>query len=315
MGAVAGAVAVYLFIVFAAGSPFYGSDGMGNWLVQAAELGIIAVPVAMLMISGEFDLSVGSMMGGAAMIVAIGVGTYGWPVWLAVAAAFGVAIAVGLINGYVVVRTGLPSFIVTLATLFILRGVTIGVSRELTGSTNVSLGGAHQDSLVTDLLVSTSGTLSVEVLWWLAIVGAATLVLMRTAFGNWIYSTGGDRPAAHNVGVKVDHVRITLFVCTACAATLVSVMQVLTAGSGDVLRGELKEFEAIIAAVIGGCLLTGGYGTAIGAALGALTFGMASLGINYAGWEQDWFKAFLGAMLLGAVLGNNYIRRKALEAR
>jgi simple sugar transport system permease protein len=315
LGAVAGAVAVYLFFVIAAGSPFYGSDGTGNWLTQAAELGIIAVPVALLMISGEFDLSVGSMMGAASMIVAICVGTYGWPVWLAVLAAFGVAALVGLANGYLVVKTGLPSFIVTLASLFILRGVTIGVSRQLTGSTNVSLNGAQTDNWVSNLLTSTSGTFSIEVLWWLVIVVAATFVLMRTGFGNWIYCTGGDQAAAHKVGVKVNRVRITLFVYTALAATLVAVMQVLTSGSGDVLRGEQEEFEAIIAAVIGGCLLTGGYGTAIGAAFGALTFGMANLGINYAGWDQDWFKAFLGVMLLLAVVGNNWIRKRALEAR
>jgi simple sugar transport system permease protein len=315
LGAVAGALAVYLFFVIVAGSPFYGVTGMGNWLTQAAELGIVAVPVAMLMVSGEFDLSVGSMMGAASMIVAICVGTYGWPVWLAVLLAFAVAALIGLANGYLVIKTGLPSFIVTLATLFILRGVTIGVSRQLTGSTNVSLNGAHTDSWVSSLLVSTSGTFSIEVVWWLVIVVVASFVLMRTGFGNWIYSTGGDQNAAHKVGVKVNRVRITLFVYTALAATLVAVMQVLTSGSGDVLRGEQEEFEAIIAAVIGGCLLTGGYGTAIGAAFGALTFGMANLGINYAGWDQDWFKAFLGVMLLLAVVGNNWIRKRALEAR
>jgi simple sugar transport system permease protein len=159
------------------------------------------------------------------------------------------------------------------------------------------------------------GDFSREVLWWLVIVAAGTWVLTKTRFGNWIYSTGDNQTAARNMGVKTDQVRIKLFMATAAAACLVSVMQVLTFGSGDVSRGFQREFEAIIAAVIGGCLLTGGYGSVIGAAFGALTFGMATLGITYAGWDSNWFKAFLGAMLLIAVLANNWVRKKALEAR
>jgi simple sugar transport system permease protein len=313
LGAVAGAIGVYVFFVAVAGEPFYSSAGTGNWLSQAAELGIVAVPVAMLMIAGEFDLSVGSMLGAATMIIAVTNGVYGWPIELGIAAAFGVAIVVGLINGYVVVRTGLPSFIVTLAQLFILRGVTIGLTSVLTGATNVALQNGR--GAVHDVLASQSGSFSIEILWWLAIIAVATWVLIDTRFGNWTYGTGGDSLAARNVGVPVDRVRIVLFVCSACAATLVAVMQVLSVGSGDVLRGTGLEFQAIIAAVIGGCLLTGGYGSAIGAAFGALTFGMASLGINFAGWNTDWFQAFLGTMLLLAVLANTAIRKKALGAR
>jgi simple sugar transport system permease protein len=107
-------------------------------------------------------------------------------------------------------------------------------------------------------------------------------------------------------------VKIILFIGTACSATLLATIQVMEAGSADTLRGSLKEFEAIIAAVIGGVLLTGGYGTVIGAIFGALIFGLVQMGIFYTGIDTDWFKVFLGAVILLAVLVNNYIRAKAL---
>ena len=315
LGALVGTVGVFLFFCVTAGSVFYSSEGIGNWLTPAAELGILAGPVALLMIAGEFDLSIGSMITATGMIVAIAVNKYGLPIGVAIVVAFAFALAIGFFNGMLVVKTGLPSFIVTLAMLFLLAGLTIGFTRILTDSTIVSLNGAELDSFWSSLLVNKTGNFSREVFWWLVIVGVGTWVLTKTRFGNWIYSTGDNQTAARNMGVKTDQVRIKLFMATAAAACLVSVMQVLTFGSGDVSRGFQREFEAIIAAVIGGCLLTGGYGSVIGAAFGALTFGMATLGITYAGWDSNWFKAFLGAMLLIAVLANNWVRKKALEAR
>jgi simple sugar transport system permease protein len=139
--------------------------------------------------------------------------------------------------------------------------------------------------------------------------------LLNTKFGNWIFATGGDQNAARNVGVPVNRVKVILSILTALAATVFASIQVLTFGSADTLRGTQKEFEAIIAAVIGGCLLTGGYGSAIGAAFGALIFGLVQMGIYYTGIDTDWFKVFLGTMVLTAVLFNNFIRRKATEAR
>ena len=113
----------------------------------------------------------------------------------------------------------------------------------------------------------------------------------------------------------MSRVRIALFMGTAVSATIFAALQVLDFGSADVTRGTGKEFEAIIAAVIGGCLLTGGYGSAIGAVFGALIFGMVQQGIFFTGVNTDWFQVFLGAMLLIAVVFNNFIRRRATEAK
>jgi simple sugar transport system permease protein len=341
LGAVAGTILVFIFFgVVAGGSGLFSAPGIINFLEVSAQLGIIAVAASMLMIGGEFDLSIGSMIGAAGMIIAIPAVQWGWPLWLCILLAFAIACAIGYVNGLIVIKSGLPSFIVTLAGLFILRGLTIGFTRWITGRTQVSglKALAEQDWLAPLFAGEVGGTLmvwlanvgligtradgapaisgiSMSIVWWVVLTAVATYILLRTRVGNWIFACGGDPNAARNVGVPVAAVKIGLFMFTACAATLFACVQVLDAGSADTTRGLLKEFEAIIAAVIGGCLLTGGYGSAIGASFGALIFGTVQMGIFYTGVNTDWFKVFLGVMMLIAVLFNNYIRRKVTEAR
>ena len=341
LGAAAGAVLVMLFFaVFAGDSGLFSPRGIVNFLEVSAQLGILAVAVALLMIGGEFDLSLGSMVAFAGIIIAIPAAEYGWPIWLCILAAFAAAIIVGYLNGWLVVKTGLPSFIVTLASLFVLRGVTLGCTRLITGRTQIPgikeladgdwlapvfngqfgggflawLAGIGVIPLRPDGLPEIQG-IPVSILWWLGLSAVATWVLLRTRFGNWIFAVGGDANAARNVGVPVGRVKIRLFIMTALAAALFAAIQVLAVGSADTSRGLQKEFESIIAVVIGGTLLTGGYGSAIGAMFGALIFGTVQMGIFYTGIDTDWFKAFMGAMLLVAVLFNNFIRKKAAEAR
>jgi simple sugar transport system permease protein len=315
LGAVAGAITVFVFFAAMAGdSGFLTKAGTSTYLTVAAYLGILAVAVSLLMIAGEFDLSIGSMVGACSMTTAMLSSHYHWGVWPALAASLALALGLGFVNGLVVVRSGLPSFIVTLATLFILRGATIGISKAISGSTQVSgvdaaggYGSAHT------LFAGTIDGFSVSILWWVGAALLATWVLLRTRMGNWIFGTGGSAVAARNLGVPVARTKIVLFMSTAAAAWLVSTLEVVQFTGADVLRGQNREFEAIIAVVIGGTLLTGGYGSAIGAVFGALIFGMAQQGIVFAGAPADWYQAFLGAMLLAAVLVNSYIRRKAAE--
>jgi simple sugar transport system permease protein len=316
LGAVAGAIAVWAFFAIVAGDKgFLTKAGTANYLDVAASLGILAVAVSLLMIAGEFDLSIGSTVGASSMTIALLTTEYHWGIWPALAAAAGVALAIGFVNGLLVIRTGLPSFIITLGTLFVVRGVTIGVAKAITGFTQVGgideasgYGSAHS------LFASEISGFSVSIAWWIGVALVATWVLLRTRFGNWIFGTGGSTVAARNLGVPVARVKISLFMTTALAAWLVSALEVIQFTGADVLRGEQREFDAIIAAVIGGTLLTGGYGSAIGAVFGALIFGMAQQGIVFAGAPADWYQAFLGGMLIVAVLVNNLIRRKAAEA-
>jgi simple sugar transport system permease protein len=316
LAAVAGAVLVFAFFAVVAGdSGFLTTGGTASYLEIAAQLGIVAVPVALLMIAGEFDLSVGSMVGAAGMIIGIAISEFGWPLWAAVLLSFVVALGVGFFNGYVVIKTGLPSFIVTLGMLFALRGLTIGFARLLTRRTQIGIGDASAGSVLTSIFAGSIGDFSASILWWLALALLGTWVLQRTVFGNWIFGAGGDAIAARNVGVPVNRVKISLFMCTALSAALLAAIQVLDAGSADVLRGELVELQAIAAAVIGGVLLTGGYGSVVGALFGALIFGMVQQGIFFTGVSTDWFQVFVGVMLLVAVLFNNFIRKRASEAR
>ncbi|WP_119300402.1 ABC transporter permease [Dongia deserti] len=340
-GAAAGCVLVLLFFaLFAGDSGLFSARGTVNFLEVSAQLGILAVAVCLLMIGGEFDLSLGSMIAFAGVIIAIPSTVLGWPIWTCVLLAFAAAVIVGYVNGWLVVKTGLPSFIVTLATLFVLRGITLGLTRLITGRTQIpgikeltegdwlaplfagQFGGSVLVWLADQGLIDkrpdglpTVQGIPVSILWWLGLTAVATWILLQTRFGNWIFTVGGDANAARNVGVPVAKVKIRLFIMSACAATLFAAIQVLSVGSADTSRGLQKEFEAIIAVVIGGTLLTGGYGSAIGAMFGALIFGVVQMGIFFTGIDTDWFKAFMGAMLLAAVLFNNYVRKKASEAR
>ncbi len=332
LGAVAGAIIIFLLFAIVAGNKgFLTTIGVRTWLEVSAQLGIIGIGATMLMIGGEFDLSVGSMIAASGMIFLLPVVQYGWPVWIAFLAAFAFAAFMGWVNGALVNRTGLPSFIVTLAFLFILRGGTLGFTRSITNSTQVSvrsfIGQIEGVTTGVDAKAVIQGAfpgqlfsfelfgLPASIFWWLAIALLATWVLTRTRFGNWVFAIGGNPEAARNAGVPVNTVRVILFMGTAACATVLALLQVFDLGSADVTRGNLKEFEAIIVAVIGGTLLTGGYGSVVGAVFGALIFGMTSQGIFIARWNTDWFRVFLGGLLLAAVIFNTFIRRRATEAK
>ena len=343
LGAISGAVLVFVFFgLTAGGTGMFAPDGILNWSTVSAQLGLIAIGACLLMIAGEFDLSIGSMIGFAGIMIAVPTVYWDWPVWLSIIFAFAGAMSIGFINGYIVVRTGLPSFIVSLAFLFILRGLTIGLSQFFTNRTIIGgvrdiaeeqndwmaplFGGKAFQGLFqwlgdngwietfADGTPLVSGIPAV-ILWFLGLVIVCQWMLLKTRFGNWIFASGGDAVAARNVGVPASRVKIMLFMFTAFCATVYAACQVIEFGSAAADRGLLKEFEAIIAAVIGGTLLTGGYGSVVGACFGALIFGVVQMGIFFLGIDSSWFRVFLGGMLLIAVIFNNFIRKKVTEAR
>lgn len=320
LGALTGAIVVWVFFAVVSPTAWFSLRGTATYLEVAASLGIIAVPVALLMIGGEFDLSVGSMVGLSGAIMAILSSVMGLPLWAGALVGLVVALFVGWLNGIMVVRTGLPSFIITLGSLFIIRGLTIGVTRLITGRTQIGsldkMPGYEIMRTIFAIDIPIMGAnFSIAIFWWLLIGAIATWILLRTQIGNWIFGAGGAAQAARQVGVPVNRLKIALFMTTATAAWLLATIQVTTVKSMDTLRGEQLEFQAIIAAVVGGNLLTGGYGSAIGAVLGALIIGMVRQGVVFAGVSADWFQVFMGAMLIMAVLINNYIRKRAEAAR
>jgi simple sugar transport system permease protein len=294
-------------------------SGMANWTDVASTLGIMAVVVALLMIGGEFDLSAGAMTGSCGLLLGLLTTEWGFSMWPAIVVTFAFAACIGLFNGLMVMKTGLPSFIVTLATFFILQGVNLGFTKVITGTVRVAglteVSGFHSAASILSSTFWAPHNFRISVIWWLAITALATWMLSRMRFGNWVFAVGGDANAARNVGVPVQRVKVLLFVTVSCAAALVGIMIALRLGSIQAGQGIGEEFTYIIAAVVGGCLLTGGYGSAVGASLGALIVGMAFIGIQFSGWNTDWRFLFLGVILLMAVLVNNLVRKSAEGAR
>jgi simple sugar transport system permease protein len=154
------------------------------------------------------------------------------------------------------------------------------------------------------------------VLWWLIVAAIGAYVLGKTKWGNWIFAVGGNKDASRAIGVPANRVKIGLFVVVGLCAALSGTLVALRYGTVQADQGAGLEFEFIIAAVVGGCLMTGGYGSVIGASLGAAILAMSTTGFQTVkGWNSDARYAFLGGVLLVAVLVNNYIRKKAQEAR
>jgi simple sugar transport system permease protein len=272
------------------------------------------------MIAGEFDLSSGVMVGTAGLLMGNLVSELGLDVWPSMLITLVFAGLVGLANGYLVIKTGLPSFIVTLATFFVLKGVNLAVTKMLTGTVRVDGIDVASDFESARTWFATkieigSASFQISVVWWILFTVFATWLLTRTAFGNWIFAAGGDANAARNAGVPVARTKITLFVLTSMAAALVGAMTLLELRGMQAGQGVGQEFYYIIAAAVGGTLLTGGAGSAIGASIGAAIMGFAAIGIPYALWDQDWVSTFLGVILFLAVLVNTWLSKRAKGAR
>src|SRR5947209_14916937 len=320
--ALLGAVAVSITVARVASTRAHRCSsiaGMQNWTDAASSYGIMAVAVALLMIGGEFDLSAGVMTGTSGLLLGMLITRQQVNVWVAIVAVLIFAGIIGAANGVLVVRTKLPSFIITLATFFVLRGVDVGVTRLLTNTVRFDISDQAPGFVSAQSIFGSTFLAPYNfqdaVLWWIAITAVATWVLTQTTFGNWIYAVGGDANAARAVGVPVSRTKVILFMYTAMSAALVGIMVALRYRGIQTGQGVGEEFFYIIAAVVGGCLLTGGYGSAIGASIGALIIGFAQIGIIFAGWESDWYYTFLGVILFLAVGVNTLVRRRAASAR
>jgi simple sugar transport system permease protein len=311
-GALIGTVGVFIFFAVFGGPEFRGAGGAASWLNVAAELGIIAIPVGLLMIAGELDLSVGSVLASSSMTLAIISGHWGAPIIVGIAAALSLGLVVGFVNGVLVTRTNVPSFVVTLATNFGLAGLALGVTRAVTGTTSVALTAPEWAKSMFGTLLADK--FEVAIFWWIAVVILVGWMLHVSKYGNWIFAVGGDAISARATGIPVQKVKIALFMGSAFGAALVGVIQTILYNSAQVANGQSFVFNSIIAVVIGGVLLTGGYGSVIGVVLGTLTFAIVQQGIYYTGWNADWASLILGVLLLAAVLMNNTFRKMALAS-
>jgi simple sugar transport system permease protein len=319
IGAVAAAIAIFVFF-FAIAPAFRTLPSFATVLYASSTIGIVAVGVALLMIGGEFDLSSGVSVVTSALCAALVSFQLSLNLWVGVLVSLLVALGIGFINGYLVVRTGIPSFLITLSTFFMLRGINLGTTKAITGTVatdNVSEldgFGSARAIFASDIPLGFM-TVKVTVVWWLLFVAIGTWILLRTKVGNWIFAAGGNAASARAVGVPVDKVKIGLFMGVGFLGWFLGMHLLFNFSSVQSGLGIGNEFIYIIAAVVGGALLTGGYGSAIGAAVGAFIFGMTTQGIVFAGFDPNWFYTFLGAMLLLAVVVNLYVKNYALTRK
>lgn len=319
VGAVAAAVAIFIFF-FAIAPVFRTPPAFSTVLYASSTIGIVAVGVCLLMIGGEFDLSSGVSVVTSALTAAMVSFQLSLNIWVGVVVSLIVALGIGFFNGYMVCRTGIPSFLITLSSFFMLRGINLGVTKAVTGTVatpNVS----ELDGFAVGKAIFASDldlgfiTIKITVLWWLLFTAIATWILLRTRIGNWIFAAGGNAASARAVGVPVNKVKIGLFMGVAFMAWFYGMHLMFSFSSVQSGLGIGNEFIYIIAVVVGGALLTGGYGSALGAAVGAFIFGMTTQGIVFAGFDPNWFFTFLGAMLLLAVLVNLYVKNYSLTRK
>jgi simple sugar transport system permease protein len=302
---------VLIFFSIFGGTSFLKIAGMSSWLNVAATLGVIAIPVGLLMIAGELDISVGAMVPAGAMTVSIISGHFGLPIWVGVAATLGFGVLVGLINGLMVVRTAVPSLIVTLGSLFAVQGMVLGLSVFITKSTSVALKTEGLAKMLFGDFVF--GQLQVMVIWWLVATAAYVYFIHFSKFGNWVFAMGGDKVSARNAGIPTERLTITLFVLSSTSAAFVGMCQAILYNSAQVAGGQSFIFNSIISVVVGGVLLTGGFGSVIGIFFGTITFAIVTQGIYYTDFDRNWSSLIIGVLLLLAVLMNNTFRRAALS--
>jgi len=321
VGALVAAIIIFIFFLSVAPA-FRSAESFFTVLYSSSTIGIVAVGVGMLMIGGEFDLSAGVITITAGLVNSMLCWNYGMNLWVGALVSLAFCLFIGFVNGYLVMKTGIPSFLITLGTFFLLQGANLGVTKLVTGSVSSpdiskiqgfdSLGTIFASSFKIGFSVGGFKfgpvTVWITVIWWVLFVALAAWVLQRTRIGNWIYAVGGNQDSARAVGVPVLRTKIGLFMTVSFFGWFIGMHLLYRFNTLQAGNGVGNEFLYIIAAVVGGTLLTGGFGNAIGVAIGAFIFGMTSLGIVYAGWDPNWFKAFLGVMLLLAVLVNLWVK-------
>ena len=315
-GAFLGLVFVLAFFVIFGNVAFLQPAGASSWINVAANLGIVAIPVGLLMIAGELDISIGAMIPAGALTVAIVSGHYDMPIWIGILASLSVGALVGLVNGVLVVRTAVPSLIVTLGTLFAVQGLILGLSVLLTGTTSVALSPEASGEVAKALFGQfLGGSFQVITLWWLALTALYIFYIHYSPYGNWIFALGGDKISARNAGIPTNRLTIILFVLSSTSAAFVGMCQAILFNVAQVSSGMTFIFNSIIAVVVGGVLLTGGFGSIVGIFFGTLTFAIVNQGIYYTAFDRNWSSLIIGVMLLLAVLMNNTFRNMALSYR
>jgi simple sugar transport system permease protein len=297
-------------VVFTAINPTFLSLGnIGNILAFSVELGLIAVAMTMLMTAGEFDLSVGSVFGFSPVLMWTLFNSGATSLDVAFLICLAMAVVIGLVNGWFVTRLKIPSFLVTLGMLLVVRGTALYITDGFPQRTWSAEGQWLADVLVGSFMI---GGLRIyaSLIWFIVIAVALHYVLVGTKAGNWILATGGNPGAARARGVNVNRTKVSLFVLSSVMATLAGVISSIRTSAANPNSGTSYELEVIAMVVIGGTALTGGRGTIIGTVIGIFILRFMRNGIVLIGVPGLAYNIFIGAIILGMMALHSGLERR-----
>jgi simple sugar transport system permease protein len=298
-------VLLIVFFQILSGAVFLSIDNVRGVMGLLPETALVAVGVTLLMICGEFDLSVGSVFALMPMTMAVLV-VAGVPFWLAVLLGLALCAFIGFINGWITIKFDIPSFITTLGMMFMARSMTVVVS----GGFPPRIKPGQVPSWIFTGFVDDGGLIRASVIWFVAIAVLISLLLAKTNFGNWVRATGGFLPAAAAMGIPSGKVKIACFMICSVLAGFAGMIQSLRLNSFLPALGEGMELQAVAAAVIGGTSLMGGIGSIIGGLIGATLIRVIDNGMVMSQIDSNWFKFAIGALTIFAVVGNAWLRRR-----
>jgi simple sugar transport system permease protein len=299
-------LAMLIFAIFSPGHRFLDPRNLGAMAKLTPDMGVVALGVGMLMIAGEFDLSIASVLPFCSFIFTRFL-IAGLDPFVAFVLVLPIGAAFGLFNGALVVRTGLPSFIITLSTMLFWRGLLYGVSRMMPISILTYVPG---DSLFAQMLTGQIGPVPVQILWFLAFALILGLVLHLNRFGNWVYATGSNQEAAIAMGINVSMVKVVCYMMIGILCAFAAVMQSVRLGSFAATQGIGFELKAIAAVVVGGTSLRGGVGSMLGIALGVFIIQIIENGLILMQVPVFGVETFIGIAVILFVILNNLTNRQ-----
>jgi simple sugar transport system permease protein len=298
-----------LFVFWVMNHDFLSPLNISNTLAFSVELGLVALAMTLLMTSGEFDLSVGSVFGFTPVLM--------WTLYnsgatsLAVAFVIGLVVAalIGLVNGFFVTRLKIPSFLVTLGMLLVVRGSALFVTDGFPQGTWSAGDQWLAAVLVGDFHIGPF-RIYMSLFWFIAVVIVFGYVLTQTKFGNWIQASGGNANAARARGVNVDRTKIALFMLSAVVSAFAGIISSIRTAAANPNSGTGYELEVIAMVVIGGTALTGGRGTIVGTLIGIFILRVMRNGIVLIGVPGLAYNIFIGAIILGMMALHSGLERR-----
>ncbi len=295
-------VAILCAIIFPGSFRYLDMSNIQLMLKAIPSLVIITLGVNLLMIAGEFDLSVGATFTFTALIMAKLFNAH-FPLPIAVLAALCLGAAIGLLNGFIVVRTNVPSFIVTLGSMWFWRGIILITSQAVTES-------FYPSEFFTQLLTMNVGPIQIQFIWALVIATICWFLLERHKVGNFFFGVGGNRNAASALGVNVGKIKMTAFAITGFLTAFAGIMSTVRINSISPIQGEGLELQAIAACVIGGTALMGGKGTILGAFLGAALMFMIQDILLLLQAPGFYLRMFVGIIIVIAAALNELLKKE-----